>query len=71
MADQTPTQRLATALLGEDLEGFVAARRPHTSWRLIARDLLEATDGQVDVTDQTLQNWYGDGERATAKAGVA
>lgn len=57
----TPTQRLATVLLGVDVEDFVISRRrDKRPWRLIARDLHEATDGQVDVTDQTLQNWYGD-----------
>ena len=57
--EATPTQRLANVVLGEDLETFVTSRRPERSWRLIARDLREATDGQVDVTEQTLQNWYG------------
>lgn len=64
-ATRTPTQRLADALLSPsgDLDSFVTSRReqaPPRSWRLIARDLLEATQGQVDVTAQTLHTWYGD-----------
>lgn len=55
----TANRKLADLLLGEagPLEEFVAARRPK-SWRLIARDLLEATDGKVDVTHETLRQWF-------------
>jgi len=66
--DLTPTQRLAEAL-GVDLADFIASRRPARSWRLIARDLRDATDGQVDVTPETLRNWYG--QQAQQQAGVA
>lgn len=60
MTKATMTQKLATVLLGSDLETFVVSRKDAgLSWRLIARDLREATDSQVDVTGQTLQNWYG------------
>lgn len=66
---QTPSRRLADLLLGEDgpLEQFVRARRvkpaddkPQRSWRLIARDLLEATGGQVDLTGESLRSWFPD-----------
>lgn len=58
----TPTVRLAEVLLGGDgaLEEFVSSRRPQRSWRLLARDLYEATDGQIDVTYETLRSWFPD-----------
>lgn len=52
---------LADHLLGDDgpLERFVAERRAAgRSWRLIARDLVEATDSAVDVTFETLRSWF-------------
>lgn len=58
---ETPTQRLASLLLGQDVRVFIDVRRSERrSWRLIARDLLEATDGQVDVTSETLRQWHGE-----------
>ncbi len=49
---------LAKHLLGEDPNAWVNARRAEgRSWRLVARDLWYATDQQIDVTTQTLQNW--------------
>jgi hypothetical protein len=60
MSNGTPTQRLADILLGQPLEAFVRERRPDRSWRLIARDIYEATKGEIDVTPVTLSNWYAD-----------
>lgn len=58
---ETPTQRLATVLLGRDVRDFIAERRAtNRAWRFIARDLYEATDGQVDVTYETLRQWFGE-----------
>lgn len=59
----TPTQRLADVLLAEEgpLSSFVAKRRaqkPKRSWRLIARDLFEITEGQIDLTGETLRGWF-------------
>jgi hypothetical protein len=69
----TPTQRLAELALGADLEQFVRDRRAaKRAWRLIARDLLEATDGQADITHESLRNWYPDAANAEpSKAGAA
>lgn len=56
----TPLHRLADELLGDDgpLTDFVAARRAtDRSWRLIARDLFDSTDGKVDVTAESLRTW--------------
>jgi len=53
----TPTQLAANHLLDGHLDQFVAERRnTGRSWRLIARDLYEATD--LDVTHETLRTWY-------------
>ena len=58
---ETPTQRLASLLLGQDVRLFIAERRTDKrAWRFIARDLYDATDGQVDVTYETLRQWFGD-----------
>lgn len=54
----TATQRLATHLLGRDVRDFIAERRAENrAWRYIARDLYNATGGQVDVTYETLRQW--------------
>ncbi len=58
---ETPTQRLATLLLGADVLDFIAERRSAgRAWRFIARDLHDATDGQIDVTYETLRLWHGE-----------
>jgi hypothetical protein len=55
---RTATQRLADLILDQSIEEFIAAKRTQgRSWRLIARDLFTLTDGQVDVTTQTLRMW--------------
>lgn len=71
VADQTPTQRLATALLGEPVIEWIRARRPQTPWRRLARELYTVTKGELDVTEQTLMTWAADAdesERAEASA---
>lgn len=58
---ETSTQRLATLLLGEELEDYVRSRRAERrAWRLIARDIYLATKGEIDVTHETLRTWYPD-----------
>lgn len=62
-AATTATQRLASLILGQDVLDFIAARRPpagNTAWRFIARELYDATDGQIDVTYETLRTWHGE-----------
>jgi hypothetical protein len=69
MADATPLRRLAELLLGEPLEDFVRSRRPHKAWRFIARDLYDATNGEIDVTHESLRLWFPDAtpsEKASA-----
>ena len=56
--DSTPTQRLASLILQHPVDEWITDRRDEgRSWRLIARDLLAATDGQIDVTAETLRGW--------------
>lgn len=56
--NQTATQRLATLLLGQDVQEFITEKRnAGRPWRFVARDLYVATDGQVDVTYETLRQW--------------
>lgn len=60
---QSPTYQLADVLLGGEgaLEEFVTERRAAgRSWRLVARDLYDATGGRVDVTYETLRVWVPD-----------
>lgn len=58
---ETPTQRLASILLGSDVRAFISEKRSAgRAWRFIARDLYDATDGQIDVTYETLRQWFGD-----------
>lgn len=69
----TPTAQLADLILGDDgpLETFVRSRRADgRAWRLIARDLYEATGQRIDVTYETLRSWYPDeaGDPAEAEA---
>jgi hypothetical protein len=55
----TDAQRLADDRLDGHLREFVRSRReriPQASWRLIARELFEATG--VDVSDQTVRTWF-------------
>ena len=61
MADLTPTRRLADLLLDGGLDDFVLSRRSeNVAWRRIERDLFLATDGQVDISFETLRQWYGE-----------
>ncbi len=54
-----PRQRLADLVLGRPVLDFIAERRADgKSFRLIARDLLEATSGEVDITDMTVRAWH-------------
>lgn len=60
MTTESPTQRLASILLGRPLDGWIADQRAAgRSWRLVARDLYEATNGQIDVTHETVRTWFG------------
>lgn len=64
-ATLSATHRLADILLADNgpLEEFVRSRRdrkPKRAWRLIERDLLDATDRQIDISFETLRSWFPD-----------
>lgn len=58
----THRQTLVELQLGASLQDFVLSRRPDQSWRSISRDLYDVSGGKVDVTGESLRNWYGDAE---------
>lgn len=68
-ATQTPQHRLADLLLGDagPLEDFVRSRRAQgMAWRRIERDLLDATNREIDLTYETLRSWFPDAPPAPA-----
>lgn len=55
----TDKARLANHLIPGGLEAFVTTRRAAgKSWRLIAYDIYEATDKEVNVTTEALFRWF-------------
>lgn len=67
MVQGTPTQRLASVLLGRPVQDWLSDRREAgRSWRLVARDLYEATNGQIDITHEAARKWANDYERAAS-----
>ena len=57
----TANQRLAEALLQRPLADYVAEKRssaPKWPWRMIAEQLAADTSGQVQVSHETLRQWY-------------
>lgn len=55
--DTPALHRLVDTLMDGNLDSFVAERRAAgRAWRLISRDIYEAT--KVDVTNETLRRWY-------------
>lgn len=67
LPNDTPTQRLADRILDGELESFVVSRRTSgKSWRVIARDLYNATDGEIDVTYETVRGWFAELAKAAA-----
>lgn len=53
-----PQQRYADLLLGRSVDDFIDERRANgTSYRRIATDLRDATDGEIDVSDVTVRAW--------------
>jgi hypothetical protein len=63
---RTPVQHLADLLLDERVEDWVATRRNRErplSWRRIALELRDVTEGKVDVSPTTLLAWCSDAAR--------
>ena len=54
----TSLQLLATYTLGSDVIAWVQALNDGTrSYGAIATDLANATDGAIDVSDETIRRW--------------
>lgn len=54
----TPTQRLATILLGSDVIEYVKTKRADgQTLTQISRDLYEETGHQIDVSYETVRLW--------------
>lgn len=57
MAERSTHYRLIEAKLAPvTFEDFIAARRPHKSWRTIAAELTEITD--VEISYEVLRRWF-------------
>lgn len=72
--DTTAKQRLAEVLLDRSMTEYIAEKRnstPKWPWRLIAQQLAADTDGKVEVTHETLRQWYGDDLAAAAEASAS
>lgn len=53
---------VAEIILGRPLADYVTEKRnavPKWPWRLIAEQLATDTDGKVEVTHETIRQWYG------------
>lgn len=58
MPPTPPRQRLADLLLGRPVLEFIAEKYADgLSYRRIAADLRDATDGEIDVSDVTIRTW--------------
>ena len=65
MASNSANRRLASLLLGQPVEDWIHERRDEgLSWRLVTRALMQRTNGQVDVTHETVRAWADQSERA-------
>lgn len=67
MENLTPKRRLADLLLPEGLEHFVRSRRANgVAWRVVARDLWMETEGELDITFESLRAWFPDEAEAAS-----
>ncbi|MEO6628119.1 MAG: hypothetical protein ABIP03_06065 [Aquihabitans sp.] len=65
MQEPTPTQALASLLVGEDIHGWITAKRearPPWSYALIADELAKATGGKVAVSGEAVRLWVAGAE---------
>ncbi|MGZ4663738.1 MAG: hypothetical protein ACXV5Q_01460 [Frankiaceae bacterium] len=57
---RTPRQRLASLLIGRDVNDVIAEMRANgDTWPVVAQHIKDATDGEIDVTWQAVQQWHG------------
>lgn len=60
MALESPRMRLASLLLKQPVTEFIAQRRAEQqSWITIRDAIRDATDGEIDVSWQAVQQWAG------------
>ena len=58
---ETTAQRLASITLGQPVHDWIAARRAEgASWRQIAEQLRQQTNGEIDLTHEACRRWHGD-----------
>lgn len=56
---KSTTHRYADVVLDRPLADYVAERRGNgVSWRRISLDLRDDTDGEIDITYETLRAWF-------------
>lgn len=61
----TPTQRLAGMILGEPVADWIARQRSDgKSWRTVAADLRDRTNGQVDISYEAVRRWADEQDAA-------
>jgi hypothetical protein len=57
-AQQSPAQLLATLLIGEPVVQWINHRRAlGATWKVITREIHQATNGQLDLTEKTVRDW--------------
>lgn len=71
MPTDTPARRLAEHLLATPLDVWVTERRARgDSWRSIAQEIQDLTNGRVEIVGETLRGWFrtdaDDGERVAS-----
>jgi hypothetical protein len=55
----SPRQRLADLLLKRPVAEFIAERRANReSYTTIAAAIRDATDGEIDVSDEAVRQWH-------------
>jgi hypothetical protein len=58
MGVRYPNAAIASRLLGEDVTDWINRRRDAgKTWRAIQRELVDATDGVIDVVHETVRAW--------------
>lgn len=64
---KSTAHRYADSLLPVPLVDYVAEKRAEgKSWRRISLDLRDDTDGEIDVTHETLRTWCAEAEAVTS-----
>jgi hypothetical protein len=68
MGVRYPNAAIASRILGQNVTAWINERRAAgRTWRAIQRELVDATDGIIDVVHETVRTWAkipNDGEAA-------